>query len=51
MAWSWEGTYFESCSRDAVCPCTWSGSTAKAMGIEFGREGQSGFAAPFTWAA
>ena len=30
MAWSLEGTYFESCSCDAVCPCTWSGFTAKA---------------------
>jgi hypothetical protein len=25
-----EGTYFESCSCDAVCPCTWSGLTARA---------------------
>jgi hypothetical protein len=30
MAWSLEGTYFESCSCDAVCPCTWSGFAAKA---------------------
>lgn len=30
MAWRLEGTYFESCSCDAVCPCTWSGLTAKA---------------------
>lgn len=30
MSWRMEGTYFESCSCDAVCPCTWSGLTARA---------------------
>src|SRR2546428_9712392 len=30
MAWRVDGTYFESCSCDAVCPCTWSALTAKA---------------------
>lgn len=30
MAWSLEGTYFETCSCDTICPCTWSGMTAKA---------------------
>jgi hypothetical protein len=30
MAWQLDGTYFESCSCDAVCPCTWSALTAKA---------------------
>ena len=30
MAWQLDGTYFETCSCDAVCPCTWSGFTAKA---------------------
>ena len=30
MAWQPKGTYFESCSCDAVCPCTWSALTAKA---------------------
>jgi hypothetical protein len=30
MAWRLEGKYFESCSCDAVCPCTWSGFVAKA---------------------
>ena len=30
MAWQLTGTYFESCSCDAVCPCTWSALTAKA---------------------
>lgn len=24
MAWNVEGTYYENCSCDAVCPCTWS---------------------------
>jgi hypothetical protein len=24
MTWSIEGTYYENCSCDAVCPCTWS---------------------------
>ena len=28
--WRLDGTYFESCSCDAVCPCTWSALTAKA---------------------
>ena len=30
MAWRLDGTYFESCSCDTVCPCTWSGFTANA---------------------
>ena len=30
MVWRLEGKYFESCSCDAVCPCTWSALTAKA---------------------
>src|SRR5437763_3238958 len=30
MAWTLDGTYFENCSCDAVCPCTWSGLTAPA---------------------
>jgi hypothetical protein len=30
MSWHFDGTYFESCSCDTVCPCTWSGLTAKA---------------------
>src|SRR5688572_14484784 len=24
MSWEIEGQYFENCSCDAVCPCTWS---------------------------
>ncbi len=30
MAWNLEGTYFENCSCDTICPCTWSGLTAHA---------------------
>jgi hypothetical protein len=30
MAWQLTGTYMESCSCDTICPCTWSGLTAKA---------------------
>ena len=30
MVWSLEGTYFENCSCDTICPCTWSGLTAKS---------------------
>ncbi|HEY5698499.1 MAG TPA: DUF1326 domain-containing protein [Acidimicrobiales bacterium] len=30
MAWSLEGNYFENCSCDTICPCTWSGLTASA---------------------
>jgi hypothetical protein len=28
MAWRIDGTYFESCSCDALCPCTWSALSA-----------------------
>lgn len=30
MAWRLEGTYFENCNCDMVCPCTTSGLTAPA---------------------
>jgi hypothetical protein len=30
MAWHLEGTYFENCNCDSVCPCTTSGLTAPA---------------------
>lgn len=30
MAWQMNGTYFESCSCDTICPCTWSAFTARA---------------------
>jgi hypothetical protein len=30
MSWRLQGTYFENCSCDTICPCTWSGLTAHA---------------------
>jgi len=30
VAWSFDGTYFENCNCDAICPCTWSGLSATA---------------------
>lgn len=30
MAWSLDGTYFENCNCDAICPCTWSGLSERA---------------------
>ncbi len=30
MTWQLEGTYFENCSCDMVCPCTTSGLTMRA---------------------
>ena len=30
MGWSVEGMYYENCSCDAVCPCTWSNMTRGA---------------------
>ena len=30
MTWNIEGTYYENCSCDAVCPCTWSNMTQPA---------------------
>jgi len=30
MAWSLEGNYFENCSCDTICPCTWSAFSAAA---------------------
>lgn len=30
MGWSIQGTYYENCSCDAVCPCTWSNMTQPA---------------------
>src|SRR5690348_8422627 len=34
MAWNIEGTYFENCSCEAVCPCTWS-SLSKPATYDF----------------
>jgi hypothetical protein len=30
MAWNIKGTYYENCSCDAICPCTWSNMTRSA---------------------
>ena len=30
MAWTMEGTFFENCSCDAICPCTWSNLARRA---------------------
>ena len=37
MAWTLEGTYFENCSCDTICPCTWSGLTALTIWSAFKR--------------
>ena len=34
MAWKIDGTYFENCSCEAVCPCTWS-SLARPATYDF----------------
>lgn len=30
MTWSLQGTFFENCSCDAICPCTWSNLAHRA---------------------
>ncbi len=30
MSWSLEGTFYENCSCDAICPCTWSNMAKEA---------------------
>jgi len=30
VAWNIEGTYYENCSCDAICPCTWSNMNQQA---------------------
>ena len=30
MAWNLAGTFYENCSCDAICPCTWSNMTRPA---------------------
>lgn len=30
MAWTLEGTYFENCNCDTICPCTWSAFAGRA---------------------
>ena len=53
MSWRLEGTYFENCSCDVVCPCT----ASLALGATLFRcrvtlEGKAGFStSQFSWAA
>jgi hypothetical protein len=56
MAWKLEGSYFETCSCEVVCPCTLSlalgatRSSINAFGIAY--EGKAGFStSAFSWAA
>jgi hypothetical protein len=30
MSWNLEGTFYENCSCDAICPCTWSNMAREA---------------------
>jgi hypothetical protein len=30
MSWNLEGTFYENCSCDAICPCTWSNMARRA---------------------
>ena len=30
MSWTMEGTFYENCSCDAICPCTWSNMAKEA---------------------
>ena len=30
MSWTLEGTFYENCSCDAICPCTWSNMARRA---------------------
>lgn len=37
MAWSLQGTFYENCSCDAICPCTWSNLAHKATRDDYCR--------------
>jgi hypothetical protein len=37
MAWSLEGTFYENCSCDAICPCTWSNLAHRATRDDYCR--------------
>lgn len=37
MAWNLQGTFFENCSCDAICPCTWSNLAHKATRDDYCR--------------
>jgi hypothetical protein len=46
MSWKLEGSYFETCSCDVVCPCT----ASLAFGIQY--DGTAAFStSQFSWAA
>lgn len=67
MAWSIEGTYFENCSCDMVCPCSTSGlvgfpadtlaagsatrAHVDAFGLTWDTTRKNSFCAPFAWSA
>jgi hypothetical protein len=37
MSWALAGTFYENCSCDAICPCTWSNLAHKATRDDFCR--------------
>ena len=37
MAWNLEGTFYENCSCDAICPCTWSNLAHRATRDDYCR--------------
>jgi hypothetical protein len=37
MAWNLQGTFYENCSCDAICPCTWSNLAHKATRDDYCR--------------
>jgi hypothetical protein len=37
MTWSVQGTFYENCSCDAICPCTWSNLAHKATRDDYCR--------------
>ncbi|MGH9086119.1 MAG: DUF1326 domain-containing protein [Acidimicrobiales bacterium] len=37
MSWNLEGTFFENCSCDAICPCTWSNLAHRATRDDYCR--------------
>ncbi len=37
VAWNLQGSFFESCSCDAICPCTWSNLAHKATRDDYCR--------------
>jgi hypothetical protein len=51
MAWRLEGTYFENCNCDVLCPC---GASFFVLPADNERcrvtTGENGHSAPFSWA-